>query len=105
MLWATGRPLTRPVTGHGQPGRLHLYDGLVTVPTQRAVPLNSPHLMALPHAIEDPLMVRLIGKHLLIRQVPIHDVILGQREGSMRQGRDMDEESLPANGHMSHEQT
>ncbi len=61
----------------------HLHDNrLVPAPNQRAVPLNSPHLMALPHAIEDPLAVGVLGAHLLIRQAPIHDVILGQRECS-----------------------
>jgi len=68
MIWATGRPLTRPVTGHGQPGQLHLYDDrCVPASNQRAVPLNSPHLMALPHAIEAQLTVGVLGAHLLIR--------------------------------------
>lgn len=81
MIWATGRPLTRPVTGHGQPGRLHLHDDrLVPVPTQRAVPLNPSHLMTLPHAIKEPLTVGVLVAHRLIRQAPIHEVILGQRE-------------------------
>jgi len=61
--------------------------------------------MAFPHAIEAQLTVRLIGAHLLIRQAPIHDVMLGQRECSMRQRRDMEEERQTENGNMRQEQT
>lgn len=67
--------------------------------------LHAPHLMALPHEIEDPLTVGVLRAPLLIRQAPIHEVILGQREYPMRKERDMDEERRTANGHMRHEQT
>ena len=40
---------------------------------------QSPHLTALLNKIEEHLTVIVIGEHLLIRQAPIHVMLLGQR--------------------------
>lgn len=54
---------------------------------------------------QGPLTVGVLGAYRLIRQAPIHEVILGQRKCSMRQGRDMEEEKRHETEHLRHERT